>query len=88
MVVERLEALGALGPRTDAAKAADISSLVSLPATWRTLSLEHGWTYDEIEAWIVETVMRVVTEPSSRPRTRARRQGERARHTEGGGRIR
>ncbi|MGB7051585.1 MAG: TetR family transcriptional regulator [Acidimicrobiales bacterium] len=61
MAVERLKVLGALRPTTDT-KAADILSFLSLPATWRTLSRDHGWTHDEIEAWIVETAVSLVTE--------------------------
>jgi AcrR family transcriptional regulator len=63
MAVQQLQALGALKQTLDAAKAADILSFLSLPATWRTLSQDHGWTYDEIEAWIVDTAITLVTEP-------------------------
>lgn len=82
IAVERLEVLGAIRPRTDTTKVADILSFLSLPATWRTLSGDHGWTYDEIEAWIVETAMSLVTESGSEPRTTARRQGKRVRREE------
>jgi AcrR family transcriptional regulator len=61
--VQRLETLGALPPRLPATKAVDVLSLLSLPATWRTLSRDHGWSYDEIETWIVETAMDLVTKP-------------------------
>ncbi len=61
VAVERLEALRALSQKLNATKAADILSLLSLPATWRTLGRDSGWTYDEIEAWIVETAMNLVT---------------------------
>jgi AcrR family transcriptional regulator len=70
MAVERLKVLGALRPTTGT-KAADVLSFLSLPATWRTLSRDHGWTYDEIEAWIVETAISLVTVPGSKPRTSA-----------------
>jgi AcrR family transcriptional regulator len=72
MAVNRLEALGALQPRLPAAKAVDILSFLSLPATWRTLSRDHGWSYGEIEAWIIETAMGLVIEPRSRSRTKLR----------------
>ena len=73
MAVQQLEALGALKQTLDPAKAADILSCLSLPATWRTLSRDHGWTYDEIEAWIVDTAITLVIEPGPAPRTNARR---------------
>lgn len=72
MAVKRLEALGALKPKLNPAKAADTLSFLSLPATWRTLSRDHGWTYDEVEAWTVEAAMSLLTEPGSKPRTRSR----------------
>lgn len=65
LVVERLEALGALAPGLPATKAVDVLSFLSLPSTWRTLSRDHGWSYDEIETWIIETAMGVVTDPKS-----------------------
>jgi AcrR family transcriptional regulator len=61
--VQRLETLGALQPRLPATKAVDVLSFLSLPATWRTLSRDHGWSYDEIETWIVQTALDLVTTP-------------------------
>ena len=59
----------------DPAKAADMLAFLSLPATWRTLRQLYGWTYDQIEAWMVETALTLVTEPSPAPRTNARPAG-------------
>ncbi len=81
MVVDRLATLGALGPTSDTTKTADILSVLSLPATWRTLRVEHGWTYEEIEAWIVGTAMRLVVEPRSKPQAPARHKDGRPRHS-------
>ncbi|MGC2169047.1 MAG: TetR family transcriptional regulator [Acidimicrobiales bacterium] len=67
MVVERLEALGALKQKLPATKVADVLSLLSLPATWRTFENDYGWSYDEIESWIVETA---ITSMSHRGRTK------------------
>jgi hypothetical protein len=78
MAVQRLEALGALKHALDATKAADILSFLSLPATWRTLGRDHGWTYDEIEAWMVDTAITLVIEPGSAPRTDVRRASARS----------
>ena len=65
MVVERLELLGALKKELRPAKATDTLSFLSLPATWRTLGRDHGWTLDEIESWILETAMTLVIAPTS-----------------------
>lgn len=72
-VVEGLEALGALKQSLPASRAGDILSLLSLPGAWRTLSQEYGWTYDEIEAWMVETGVALVIDPSPPPRAAGRR---------------
>ena len=61
-VVERLDALGALKAAISPARAGDVLSLLSLPGTWRTLSQEYGWTIDEIEAWIVDTALTLITD--------------------------
>jgi AcrR family transcriptional regulator len=60
--VERMEVLGALKAALPPIRAVDVLSFLSLPATWRTLSRQNGWTYDEIEAWIVETALTLVTD--------------------------
>ena len=62
MAVERIEALGALKESVRPARAGDVLSLLSLPATWRTLSREYGWTYQEVETWIVDTAMALITD--------------------------
>lgn len=72
IAVKRLRALGALQPGLRTTKAVDVLSFLSLPATWRTLSRDHGWTYDEIETWMIETAIRLVTEPTSGSRTNVR----------------
>jgi AcrR family transcriptional regulator len=78
MAVQRLEALGALKQTLEATKAADILSFLSLPATWRTLGRDHGWTYDQIEAWMVDTAITLVIEPGPAPPTDVRRASARS----------
>lgn len=77
--VRRLKALGALqaGLRVD--KATDVLSFLSLPATWRTLSRDHGWTYDEIETWIIATAVTLVMETNPVSGTNARGASQRSR---------
>lgn len=54
LVCQRLVTLGALEP-ANAHRTADIMSMISLPQSWRTLYREYGWSYDEIEGWIIAT---------------------------------
>ncbi|MGC1419382.1 MAG: TetR family transcriptional regulator [Acidimicrobiales bacterium] len=61
MVVKRLKSLGALQAGLPESRAVDILSFLSLPAAWRTFGRDHGWSYDEIERWINETAMILVT---------------------------
>lgn len=61
VVVERIEALGSLKESMPASRAGDVLSLLSLPATWRTLRRDYGWTFDEVEAWIVDTALTLIT---------------------------
>lgn len=65
IAVERIEELGALNRSLQPAKAADILSFLSLPASWRTLERDHGWTADQVEAWMIETAMSLVVEPTT-----------------------
>jgi AcrR family transcriptional regulator len=60
--VERLVALGALKNNASPTHTRDVLSFLSLPATWRTLGGEYGWDFDEVEAWIVDTAMTLITE--------------------------
>ncbi len=61
IVVQRIEALGSLRESMPASRAGDVLSLLSLPATWRTLRRDYGWTYDEVEAWVVDTALTLIT---------------------------
>ncbi len=62
LAVERLEALGKVKATVSPTQAGDVLSFLSLPATWRTLGGEYGWAFDEVEAWIVDTAMALVTD--------------------------
>ena len=64
IAVERIQELGALNRSLPPAKATDILSFLSLPASWRTLERDHGWTADQVEAWMIETAMSLVVEPT------------------------
>jgi AcrR family transcriptional regulator len=76
--VERLAALGALKQKLQVTKAADILSVLSLPATWRTFDQEYAWTYDEIEAWIVDTAISLIIDRRRVPRREVRHTNKRS----------
>jgi AcrR family transcriptional regulator len=61
VVVEKIEALGALRKSLSPDRAADVLSFLSLPATWRTMRQEYGWTLDEVGQWIVDTALAFIT---------------------------
>jgi len=67
LAIERLEALGKVKATMSPTHAADVLSFLSLPATWRTLGGEYGWAFDEVEAWIVDTAMALVTDSARSP---------------------
>jgi AcrR family transcriptional regulator len=60
MAIERLDELGALKDALPPARAGDVLSVLSLPATWRTLIREYGWAYDEVELWLVDTAIALI----------------------------
>ena len=68
LVVERLEALEEVKTTVSPTHAGDVLSFLSLPATWRTLGGEYGWAFDEVEAWIVDTAMALLTDRARSPR--------------------
>jgi len=53
-LVDHLEQGGHL--RLDPARGGGIFASVTHPAVWRSLRVEHGWTLDQIEDWMTETL--------------------------------
>ena len=72
VAVQRLAAIGALKQTLDTVKAGDVLSFLSLPSAWRMLGREYGWTYDQIETWMVESSLTLVTDPPKKPTGRNR----------------
>lgn len=60
LAIERILALGALKHSLPASRAGDVLSLLSLPASWRTLVREYGWSLEEVEVWIVDTALELI----------------------------
>lgn len=60
MAIERIVELGRLKKSITPSRAVDVVSLLSLPATWRTLGRDYGWTNEEIATWIIDTALALV----------------------------
>lgn len=55
-VAQRLEAAGALRPGIDAQRAADIMTALSASQIRDVLVVERGWSFDQFEIWLGETL--------------------------------
>ena len=58
MIVDRLQAIGALGPG-DPERLADTVAILAQPETWLVLLDDYGWSLDEVHAWTVESTTRL-----------------------------
>ncbi|MBV9600686.1 MAG: TetR/AcrR family transcriptional regulator [Chloroflexi bacterium] len=52
----RLSSLRALQPQSTPERAAAVMAVMTAPATWRQLTQEAGWTFDETEAWLTASL--------------------------------
>lgn len=68
--VGRLVALGGLLTTLSPDRAAAIMSTLTEPAVYRSLTATHGWTFDETEQWMVETLSRQLLAKQPRRTTR------------------
>ena len=57
VIVESIDAKGALAPGLDVDRAADILWTLNHPNLWQLLVAERGWTPDEFERWFAETAL-------------------------------
>jgi len=55
-----LERLGALAPGLSAQRAGAIIALLTWGTTWQELLQDHGWSIDECEAWMTESLARLL----------------------------
>ena len=60
LIAERLGVLGALRQGVTADEAAVVIALLSDMATFARLVGEHGWTYDRAEAWVSDSLARIL----------------------------
>lgn len=62
-----LAASGALGPGLTADRAATMLATMTSPPTWRQLTDESGWTFDEAEEWLVGALVTLLLGETSAP---------------------
>lgn len=62
-LAQRLGALGALRAGTTPERAAAAFSMMTSPPSWQQLTQRAGWTFDESEAWLTESLTQLVLEP-------------------------
>ena len=60
--MQRLKDLGAMAPGLTIERATDRTSAITHPSVYLDL-LEHGWSHDEIEAWLADTLTRGLVHP-------------------------
>ncbi|HEX5724732.1 MAG TPA: helix-turn-helix domain-containing protein [Longimicrobiaceae bacterium] len=60
LVMRRLEEQGALAEGLDAARAADISGALTADEVADVLLEQGGWSYDEYESWLIESLKRLL----------------------------
>ena len=62
----RLSELGALSPGMDVSRATDIMWTVLSVETYEALVIARGWTADDYEAWVLDTLRASLLRPRSR----------------------
>lgn len=57
---QRLAALGALAADTSAEQAAAAFALMTSPTSWAQLSDEAGWSFDDAEQWLTDSLTKLL----------------------------
>ena len=63
-LAQRLGALGALRADTTPERAAAAFAMMTSAASWLQLTQRAGWTFDQSEAWLTESLTQLLLEPS------------------------
>ncbi len=63
-MAQRLGALGALRAGTTPERAAAAFAMMTSSASWLQLTQRAGWTFDESEAWLTESLTQLLLAPS------------------------
>jgi AcrR family transcriptional regulator len=56
----RLGSLGALAVEMTPERAATVFSMMTSPASWRQLTQSAGWTFDDGEAWLTDSITKLL----------------------------
>jgi AcrR family transcriptional regulator len=56
----RLATMEALSVGTEPERAADVLAMMTAPASWRQLTQEAGWTFDDAEAWLTQSLTKLL----------------------------
>jgi AcrR family transcriptional regulator len=67
-VAHRLAGLDALRPGVSAERAADVIGVLNWGTTWQQFTRDHGWTLDECEAWLTQSLAALVLNEDAFPR--------------------
>ena len=63
-LAQRLRAVGALRAGTTPEQAAGAFAMMTSPASWQQLTQRAGWTFDQSEVWLTESLSQLLLEPS------------------------
>ncbi len=63
-MTQRLGTLGALQAGTTPERAAAAFSMMTSPPSWQHLTQRAGWTFDDSEAWLTESLTQLLLKPS------------------------
>ena len=63
-MAQRLGALGALRAGTTPERAAAAFAMMTSAASWLQLTQRAGWTFDQSEAWLTESLTQLLLKPS------------------------
>jgi len=64
-VAARLQEMGALDEQVDAARSGAVLAAYTAPEIIERLTVEHGWTFDELEAWLTYAMPRLLLRPGA-----------------------
>lgn len=67
MVVERLDSLEVLSHDLTVEQATAILTTTTAPEAVEQLVAEHGWTYDDVENWLIRALPRLLLDPAAHP---------------------
>ena len=63
-IAHRLAEQGALRPELSPERAGDIFGVLTWSDTYRNLTRDYGWTFDECETWLTETLTTLLLAPA------------------------